>query len=621
MNTNTDVQRLALCLSGGGFRASFYHVGVLARMAELGLLKHVEVISTVSGGSIIGVAYYMKLKALLENYKDSEIKDQQYVNLVKELEDQFLFAVQKNLRMRTFANPFKNMRMAMPNYSRSDAIGEIYEKYIYRNILDDKESEYRPIFKRKGQCLSIRDLLIHPGGDESFHPAEGNISRSHKVPILILNATSLNSGHNWYFSATSMGEVPPRNDNFRDIDKKDRYRRIRYDEIEIESREQDFCLGKAVAASAGVPGLFPPMAVSKLYKDKRVQLVDGGVFDNQGISGALHEDHRCNYFVISDASGQSDADDNPDTGLFKVLGLSSSIMMGRVREEIVNYAEEIYKEQAAYMHLMRGVIAKNISAIGQVPSEKSDKMMAENIIPSDKDFNVNSEMQDALAHIRTDLDSFTEVEAGCLAADAYLMSETCLTNLCNTMNITVNEVEGKSWRFSRFYNALGNKNGLILKHLKIASKKFFKPLLHLLSGTLGLGNSIRLILVSLPLLLCLVTIVYGIHLAFISYFGESIIQTLVYSDSFSSFIKQIAPALHGLLIVYIFSALADKYIEGSRKALKWLRRIIKGPAKLITGLFTRFILPFLGAIPILIYVYTIDRYYIKITSDQFKELK
>ncbi|RKZ98288.1 MAG: patatin family protein, partial [Gammaproteobacteria bacterium] len=230
MNTNNDVQRLALCLSGGGFRASFYHIGVLARMAELGLLKHVEVISTVSGGSIVGVAYYMKLKALLEKYSDSEIKDQQYVDMVKELEDQFLFAVQKNLRMRTFANPFKNMFMALPSYSRSDAIGEIYEKYIYRYILDDKKAEYRPVFKRSENYLSIRDLLIHPDADESFHPAEGNISRSHKVPILILNATCLNSGHNWYFSATSMGEVPPRNNNFHDIDKKDRYRRIRYDE-------------------------------------------------------------------------------------------------------------------------------------------------------------------------------------------------------------------------------------------------------------------------------------------------------------------------------------------------------------------------------------------------------
>ena len=58
---------LGLGLSGGGFRASFFHLGVLARMAEMGMLRHVEVISTVSGGSIVGAAYYLGLKSLLES--------------------------------------------------------------------------------------------------------------------------------------------------------------------------------------------------------------------------------------------------------------------------------------------------------------------------------------------------------------------------------------------------------------------------------------------------------------------------------------------------------------------------------------------------------------------------
>jgi hypothetical protein len=34
--------KLGLALSGGGFRASFFHVGVLARMAEMRLLRRVE---------------------------------------------------------------------------------------------------------------------------------------------------------------------------------------------------------------------------------------------------------------------------------------------------------------------------------------------------------------------------------------------------------------------------------------------------------------------------------------------------------------------------------------------------------------------------------------------------
>jgi NTE family protein len=42
--------RLGLALSGDGFRASFFHIGVLARPAEVELLREIEAISTVSGG-------------------------------------------------------------------------------------------------------------------------------------------------------------------------------------------------------------------------------------------------------------------------------------------------------------------------------------------------------------------------------------------------------------------------------------------------------------------------------------------------------------------------------------------------------------------------------------------
>jgi NTE family protein len=43
----------ALCLSGGGFRASLFHLGALRRLNELGILSQLDCISSVSGGSII----------------------------------------------------------------------------------------------------------------------------------------------------------------------------------------------------------------------------------------------------------------------------------------------------------------------------------------------------------------------------------------------------------------------------------------------------------------------------------------------------------------------------------------------------------------------------------------
>lgn len=45
-------QGTALCLSGGGFRASLFHLGALRRLNELGILAQVDTIASVSGGSI-----------------------------------------------------------------------------------------------------------------------------------------------------------------------------------------------------------------------------------------------------------------------------------------------------------------------------------------------------------------------------------------------------------------------------------------------------------------------------------------------------------------------------------------------------------------------------------------
>src|SRR4051812_38069174 len=52
MNDLGRQEGLGLCLSGGGFRASFYALGALRYLAEGGHLSRVEVISAVSGGSI-----------------------------------------------------------------------------------------------------------------------------------------------------------------------------------------------------------------------------------------------------------------------------------------------------------------------------------------------------------------------------------------------------------------------------------------------------------------------------------------------------------------------------------------------------------------------------------------
>ena len=44
---------VALCLSGGGYRAALFHLGALRRLDELGVLSQVDTITSVSGGSIM----------------------------------------------------------------------------------------------------------------------------------------------------------------------------------------------------------------------------------------------------------------------------------------------------------------------------------------------------------------------------------------------------------------------------------------------------------------------------------------------------------------------------------------------------------------------------------------
>jgi NTE family protein len=52
MSTDEPADGVALCLSGGGYRAMLFHVGVVWRLHDAGWLKRLDRVSSVSGGSI-----------------------------------------------------------------------------------------------------------------------------------------------------------------------------------------------------------------------------------------------------------------------------------------------------------------------------------------------------------------------------------------------------------------------------------------------------------------------------------------------------------------------------------------------------------------------------------------
>ena len=405
--------KVGLALSGGGFRAALFHLGVLARLAECDVLRSVETLSTVSGGSILGAHYYLELRQLLQSKHDTDIAREDYVALVKRLIIQTMAGTEKNLRVRALANLWYNLKMIFhPSYSRSNRIGELYETHLFNQVKDDK---------RGTDLRCLCDLLIQPfttnntADEASFKPRIGNWLRHCKVPNLMLNTTSLNTGHNWHFTARWMGEPPGLIGD--EIDMNERYRRLYYENAPTKAM-QSYPLAYGVAASSCVPALFEPLPLKGLYPGRTVRLVDGGVHDNQGIGGLLDDD--CNFIFCSDASGQMDSQTDPSNGLLGVFWRSDGILQDRVREAQHRHVRVLADSGALqglfFIHLRQEL---ETTPVDYIDSKDPQYELCE---PSCTSCGMDRELQRLLSEIRTDLDSFTEIEAYALMASGYLMT-------------------------------------------------------------------------------------------------------------------------------------------------------------------------------------------------------
>jgi predicted acylesterase/phospholipase RssA len=413
---NARLGKVGLALSGGGFRASFYHIGVLARLAEVDVLRHVDVLSTVSGGSIVGAHYYLLLRDLLTRESNPTRND--YVALVKDLQSQFSGAVNKNLRMRGLSNPLAALkRLFKPSYTRSDRMAELYDKFFYSPRV---KPEQRPV---RMECLRIKPA----GEEEGFNPRFGNWRRSARVPALLINATCLNTGHSWHFTANWMGEPPELIGET--VDKNERLRRLPYEEAGAYA---SLTLGFAVAASAGVPGIFEPVQLPGLYPGRLVRLVDGGVHDNQGVDALIGQ--GCDFILCSDASGQIGDENTPPNGPVSTPSRSMSVLMKRVREgEHADLESRVVQADTGrnlfFVHLKSELPADDVNWVNcddPTPPEPRERAS----------YGIDHQIQRYLSEIRTDLDSFSEVESSALMASGYLVA-------CKDLESSVARISGR----------------------------------------------------------------------------------------------------------------------------------------------------------------------------------
>ena len=472
--------KVGLALSGGGFRASLYHIGVLARLAELDVLRHIEVLSCVSGGSILGAYYYLELRKLLQSKHDGVIGREDYIDLVKRIEEGFLKGVQTNVRTRVAAEFFTNLKMIFsPDYSRTQRIGELFENRIYSNVKDGGQN---------GERWLTNLFIIPEGENESFRPARDNWRRKNKVPILILNATTLNTGHNWQFTASWMGEPPTAVDP--EIDGNYRLRRMYYHEA--PERHRRVRLGTAVGASACVPGIFEPIALKNLYEHTvesgpdegniskiTVRLVDGGVHDNQGVVGLIEQD--CDVMLVSDASGQMETDDDPSRGVLGVPLRSNSILMSRVREAEYDDLSARRRSELVrnfmFIHLKMDLDADPVDWVGcDEPHQASeDARPPERRGPLAR-YGIRKTVQRLLAGIRTDLDSFNDAEAYALMLSGYRMTEFQFDRSIKGFPEVLRFQGDPPWRFLEVEPILekAGEDDLILKILRAGNELAFK---------------------------------------------------------------------------------------------------------------------------------------------------
>jgi hypothetical protein len=361
-----------------------------------------------------------------------------------------------------------------PNYSRTKRAGELYEKEIYSKVEDGEGNKAR----------FLSGLFVKPvDGPENFKPQYDNWKRNAKVPNLILNATSLNTGHNWQFTASWMGEPP--SSISTEVDCNYRLRRMYDDQVPGAYKDKrKVRLGDAVAASACVPGVFEPIALADLYpNDKKrkkivVRLVDGGVHDNQGISALLEQ--GCNVLLVSDASGQMTTIDDPSSGLLSVPLRSNNILMARVRE--AEYRELDARRRSSllqgvmFVHLKKDLDADPVDWVEcDDPFDASDQARPVERRGVMTSYGIRKEVQQCLAAMRTDLDSFSEAEAYALMLSGYKMTRHVFNDSAPSLPRSA-EPDYTGWKFSALSDAVAGRAGFeeLLKRLRVSHMKGFK---------------------------------------------------------------------------------------------------------------------------------------------------
>jgi predicted acylesterase/phospholipase RssA len=241
---DNPLDRIALCCSGGGYRAASFHLGGLSYLHRLQyrgkpLLNAVKAMSTVSGGTILGVVYalHQQKGRSFEDFYTFFIKQLRSVDLVR-------LALEKLNQEALWINSYKKRNLI-------NAFAEIYDEHFTQG--------------------------------ETFD-AFNNMVNGHLKEVMF-NATEFSKGLIFRFQSDG------RFGNYYFPVKKD---------ISAEIKLADI-----IAASSCFTGGFEPIMWPEDFRHEEsielneetpllnsVGLMDGGIYDNQGIDSILLAETR-----------------------------------------------------------------------------------------------------------------------------------------------------------------------------------------------------------------------------------------------------------------------------------------------------------------------------------------
>jgi NTE family protein len=253
--------KIGLALSGGGARAMAFHLGCLKALDRLGLLHRIDVLSTVSGGSVIGVFFHAhdgnfasfeaKIREILSQGLVKRMCRKLFSPLGLKVAAAFALIGAVAIAVALIRTMVGILKLMTPS-----SLARHFEAFDVRSPLHRFAS-------RTSLLEAALDELLFSGASMSDLPTK---------PHLVVNATELRTGSAFRFGTKESGSW--------------RWGKLLRNDVSV---------AHAVAASAAYPLFLPAFDETFTFADKgalrteRVVLTDGGIYDNLGL-GCLWPD-------------------------------------------------------------------------------------------------------------------------------------------------------------------------------------------------------------------------------------------------------------------------------------------------------------------------------------------